>query len=255
MTSVHAIATEERPAINGAIFQSTDAIYLFDGREFYPIHRDIEDVFTTMNKAYIDKSVGFLDETNQEWHWLITTGSSTTHNEEWVYDLKRDKWYQIDRTKYLQSGFKAEDTNGNFYTYGTLDTGYMERLENGTTFDGADMTFSLWTGDVPLRDSILYETQIRAIHLLAKAKNITSNNISITHYGEGATSGTSLTAISPANANGRLSSEVKSENTGKHVFHSLKLSMITNDEDIGFEPLQLGVFYKDMSEHKGIKNN
>lgn len=255
MTSVHTPALENRPSVNGVIFQSTDAIYLFDGREFWPIHRDIEDVFTTINKTYIDKSVGFLDEVNQEWHWLITTGAATTHNEEWVYDLKRNRWYQIDRTVYLQSGFKVEDTNGNSYNYGTLDTGYMERLEDGTTFDGNDMTFSLWTSDVPMRGSILYESQVRATHVLAKAKNTTSNSIAITHYGDGATSGTSLTPMSPANPNGRLTSRVKSENTGKHVFHSLKLSMVTNDEDIGFEPLQLGIFYKDMSEHIGIKNN
>jgi hypothetical protein len=30
--------------------------------------------------------------------------------------------------------------------------------------------------------------------------------------------------------------------------------MTTNDETTGFEPLKLGVFYKDMGEHKGIKN-
>jgi hypothetical protein len=254
MTAIHTTPTEERPAISGAIFQSTDAIYLFDGRDFYPVHRDIEDVFTRLNTSYIDKSEGFLDETNQEWHWLITTGVSTTHNEEWVYDLKRDKWYQIDRTAYLQTGFKVEDTNGNFYTYGTLDTGFMERLENGTTFDGSDMTFSIWSGDVALTGSGLYETQIRAIHLLAKSKNTTTNSISVTYYGDGTTTGTSLIAISPANTNGRLISKVKSVNTGKHVYHSIKLSMTTNDEATGFEPLRLGVFYKDMGEHKGIKN-
>lgn len=255
MTMVHTAPTENRPAINGAIFQSTDAIYLFDGKEFHPVHRDIEDVFTTLNKSYIDKSGGFLDEANQEWHWLITTGASTTHNEEWVYDLKRDKWYEIDRGSYLQSGFKVEDTTGNFYNYGTLDTGYMERLENGTTFDGSDMTFDLRVADMPLRDSIMYESQIRGVHLLAKAKNTTTNSVTVTHYGDTQTTGTTLTPISLANSSKRLSDRVKSVNTGKHVFHSLKLSMTTNNETIGFEPLQLGVFYKDMNEHKGIKNN
>ena len=255
MTSVHTPAMEERPPINGVIFQSTDAIYLFDGREFLPVHRDIEDVFKRINKTYLDKAVGFLDETNQEWHWLITTGSSTTHNEEWVFDLKRDRWYQIDRVTYLQSGFPVEDTVGNFYNYGTIDTGHLERLENGTTFDGNDMVFSLWTGDVTMTESTMYESHIRHIHLLAKAKNTTSNSIIMTHYGESATAGTTLTPISPSNNNGRIISRVKSENTGEHVFHSLKLSMTTNDETIGFEPLSLGVFYKVIREHKGIKNN
>jgi hypothetical protein len=254
MTTVNIQATETRPSISGAIFQSNDAIYLFDGREFYPVHRDIEDIFTRINKTYIDKSEGFLDKTNQEWHWLITTGVATTHNEEWVYDLKRDRWYQIDRTSYLQSGFGVEDTSGNFYNYGTLDTGYMERLENGTTFDGSDMVFSLWTGDITLTGSMMYETHARHIHLIAKSKNTTTNSISLTHYGDGATTGTSLTAMSPANTSGRLISKVKSENTGNHVFHSIKFSMTTNDETTGFEPLQFGVFYKDKREHKGIKD-
>jgi hypothetical protein len=255
MTSIRTVGVDERPALNGAIFQSTDAIYLFDGREFHPMHRDIEDVFARINKTYLDKSIGFLDETNQEWHWLITTGVATTHNEEWVLDLKRDRWYQIDRTSYLQSGFKVEDTVGNFYTYGTLDTGYMERLENGTTFDGTDMTFSIRIGDNPLSGSTIHETQIRHLNLLMKSKNTTTNNVIITHYGDGATTGKTLTPISPANATGRITSRTKSENTGKHVFHSIKLAMTTNNEDIGFEPLSLGVFYQDVGEHKGIKNN
>lgn len=255
MTSIHTPAMEERPALNGVIFQSTDAIYLFDGREFYPIHRDIEDVFTNINKTYLDKSVGFLDETNQEWHWLITTGTSTTHNEEWVYDLKRNRWYQVDRGTYLQSGFSVEDTVGNFYNYGTIDTGYMERLENGTTFDGSDMDFSLRTGDMPLSGSTIYESKIRQINLLMKSKNTTTNSVAVTHYGDGQTTGKALTSISPANSSGRISSRTKSENTGKHVFHSIKLAMTTNNEEIGFEPLGLGVFYQDVGEHKGIKNN
>jgi hypothetical protein len=255
MTSIRTVGVDERPALNGAIFQSTDAIYLFDGREFHPMHRDIEDVFARINKTYIDKSVGFLDETNQEWHWLVTTGVATTHNEEWVLDLKRDRWYQIDRTSYLQSGFKVEDTVGNFYTYGTLDTGYMERLENGNTFDGSDMAFSLWTSDMPLSGSTIYETRIRQLNLLMKSKNTTTNSVAVTHYGDGETTGTALTSISPANTTGRIVSRTKSENTGKHVFHSIKLAMTTNNEDIGFEPLSLGVFYQDVGEHKGIKNN
>ena len=255
MTSVHTPAMEERPPINGVIFQSTDAIYLFDGREFLPIHRDIEDIFTRINKTYFDKSVGFLDETNQEWHWLITTGSSTTHNEEWVYDLKRDRWYQIDRGTYLQSGFPVEDTVGNFYNYGAIDTGYLERLENGMTFDGGDMDFSLRVGDIPLSGSTIYETRIRQINLLMKAKNTTLNSVAVTHYGDGATTGKDLASMSPANNGGRISSRTKSENTGKHVFHSIKLAITTNNEEIGFEPLSLGVFYQDVGEHKGIKNN
>jgi hypothetical protein len=261
MTSIHTAAikgiegVEGTEALNGVIFQSTDAIYLFDGREFQPIHRDIEDVFTRINKTYLDKSVGFLDETNQEWHWLITTGASTTLNEEWVFDLKRDRWYQIDRGLYLQSGFSVEDTVGNFYNYGTIDTGYIERLENGTTFDGSDMNFSLRIGDNPLSGSTIYESRIRQLNLLMKSKNTTTNSVVVTHYGDGETAGTALTSISPANSNGRISSRTKSENTGKHVFHSIKLAMTTNDEDIGFEPLGLGVFYQDVGEHKGIKNN
>lgn len=255
VTSIHTPAMEERPALNGVIFQSTDAIYLFDGREFIPIHRDIEDVFKRINKTYLDKSVGFLDETNQEWHWLITTGASTTHNEEWVFDLKRSRWYQIDRETYLQSGFSVEDTVGNFYNYGTIDTGYMERLENGTTFDGNDMNFSLRTGDTALSGSSIYETRIRQLNLLMKSKNTTTNSVAVTHYGDGQTIGTAFTSISPANSSGRISSRTKSENTGKHVFHSIKLAMTTNDEEIGFEPLGLGVFYQDVGEHKGIKNN
>ena len=256
LTNINIPPEANEGSFNVAVFQAHDNIYIFDGKSFVSIGDDIENFFNTTSSTYInpDKmadSVGFYDEKRSEWHWLFASNSNTDLDKEWVYDFKKKRWFEIVRGsgKELQVGFPVSDTNSNTYIYAGIDTGYMERLENGTTFDGGDIVSVFEMGDVSLHEgSMMYQTQIRHINMAVKAKSNTANSIIGTHYGDTSDTGTATPTMSPVNASGRIVKINKSVNFGNHIFHSLKFSMTTDDETVGFEPLSLGVFYKVIRE-------
>jgi len=234
---------------NVAIWQGSDGIYMFDGRNIIPIHYDIKNFFdkrssSSINTSKISDSVAFFDEQNKEYHWCFASGSSTTLNEEWVYDLRRQRWYEVERgsTKKLQAGCLVIDTNGNKYNFGAIDTGYVERLEYTNSFDGDDMTFVFQTGDIALGESFMIETNIRKIKFGTVAKTTTANSITLTHYPDTSTTGTTKT-LTPAKSGYRIADTLKGDNW-KGTLHSFKFSMTTDDETIGFEPLHFAIAYK-----------
>jgi hypothetical protein len=255
-----------------AIWQANNGIYLSDGRAPLLISKDIEDVFnqtssTCINRSYIDKSVGFLDETNQEYHWLYCSGTpvdaTSPLNKELVFSFKEWKWYEVDRTtgKYLQFGLSVHDTYGNALNYGFIDTGYMEALEflNSTagiikTFDGTDITCTIETGDFPLEEgNLLLDTQLIGSMLVSMSKATTTNNITLSHYIDtGSTAVT--TSFDPTNTGYRASFQFKEESSIPGIFHSFKLVMIANNETIAFEPLIMIIVYHIVREHDYDKN-
>jgi len=232
------------------VWQGADGVYITDGRNIIPLHNDIEDYFDNINSHAINRdktgdSVGFYDESKKEYHWLFANGTSTTLNKELVYSFKKPGWFEIDRgtEKYLQAGFSVMDTDGNKYQYGMIDTGYMERLEYGTDFDGTDITHTFQTGDIALhKDEPNVQTTFRGAKLVMVAKDTTSNEITLTHYGDTKSSGTDLT-LSPANDGYRIAKPGISAAKGSYNYHGFKFVMITDDEDIGFEPVFLVVKY------------
>ena len=249
MVSAH-LTTGVIPTLNRhvAIWQSPEGIYIFDGKTFIPIHKDINDLFDkretdSINRDKIADSVGFFDEQNQEYHWLFASGTSTTLDKELVYDLKFEKWYEVERNSALQFGLEVEDSSGNIYNYGFLDTGYMYRLENGNTFDGNAITSTLETGDIYVGASPLVESTIRVVKLTTVAKENTTNNITLTHYGDTKTTGSDI-SISPSNAGASISDPTKTEGWGPYITHRFKLTMTTDDETVGFEPIILSLGYK-----------
>lgn len=233
-----------------AVWQSSNAIVIFDGNTIMPISDDISNFFDPadsrcINSSMVHRSIGFYNKNKREYTWCFASGSSTSLNEEWVYNFRENKWYEVDRgSKDLQLGINVIDTNGNDFIYGAIDTGYLERLENGTSWDGSDMTYNFRTSDMSF-NGVMYETSIRFLKLAGKAKNITANDISITHYLNGSSTATtpSITAISPDSSN-RIFQVVRSLNSGKGTYHSLDFSIITNNETIGLEPLRLGLMVK-----------
>ena len=229
-----------------AIWQGASGIYMSDGRAPIPIHGDIAAYFDKadsrcINATMVGSSVGEIDPVNQTYHWLFASGSSAASlNKELVYDIKRNKWFEIYRgiDNPLQFVLLVHDTNGNAYNYGFLDNGKMYRLENGTTFDGKDIEHEFHTGDIPL-GGLGIETQIDKMRLITVAKTTTTNNIALTHYGDMKTIGTSKT-MSPARSGYRVAQPLVNEKLGA-FFHSFKVQMTTDDETIGFEPIALVV--------------
>lgn len=238
------------------VWQAENAIVAFDGNAINPISDDIENYFDESKsecipKTMIDKSEGFYDSSNYEYHWLFASGSSaTTLNKEFVYNLTQKKWFEINRGtgKYIQIGFEGRDADGNNVTFGGIDTGYIEKLEEGTTFDGSDITSRYRIGDVPLADWS-FQTKIRKIKHLAVAKTTTTNNVAITHYGDGIITATDAALSVSANSSGkRVAIDNKSVDWGNNVFHSIDCSLTTNDEECGYEPIGLAIMYKVIRE-------
>ena len=234
-----------------AIWQSSQGIFIFDGKAFTPIHGDIEDWFDSkrsysINRTYIGDSSAFYDELNHEYHWLFKSGAAATPKE-FVYDMRRKKWFEIDRGtgKSLMLGTKVMDTLGNTYCYGFTSDGYIQRLEYGNTFDGNNIVCELQTGDIALHQGSMWETtKIRNVKMTMVGKSTTVNNVTMTHYGDTATAGTAF-ALDPTPTTGdRVASGRVSANLGDYVFHRLGLSLSTGDEAIGFEPVYLGIIYE-----------
>lgn len=235
-----------------ATWQGTKGYYMFDNRSPIPIHDDIKNFFDprasdTINVAMIHKSYSFIDEENWELHWKFASGSSTTLNREFVFDLIRGKWSEIERpsAKKLQVGFKVVDTNGNSYTYGTIDTGYMLRLEYGQTFDTTAITSTFKTADIALhKGSVTKVTGVRQLKLIAEAKTSTTNNININHYVDTDSTASDTFTLSPLRSGKRLINAKKSLDGKAHgIFHSFKLDLTTSDETEGFKPMFLTGYY------------
>lgn len=185
---------------NLAIWQGANGVYMSDGRAPIPIHLDIKEYFDRndtrcIRASMVGDSKAWVDADKQEYHLLIASGSSATGlNTELVYDIHRNKWFEIDRTVDLQAGVEVIDTDGNPYTYGFLDTGYMERLEYGTTFDGNDIVHTIQTGDFPLSD-LAMETRLSRAKLITVSKTTTTNSVTCTHYSDTGTTETAVAAV------------------------------------------------------------
>lgn len=238
-----------------AIWQAATGVVMFDGNSIIPIHYDIENYFDQakserINPAMINKSIGWYDEVNREYHWKFASGSNTTLDQEWIYNLIQKAWSNVDRgASSIQYALQVIDTIGNKHNYGTLDTGYMERLENGTTFDGVAITSTFWTGDIAIK-GWMQETQKRFIKLMAKTKSNTTNSVTMTHYGDCATSSSETITIPVSashadNSGKRVTNTPKSVNWGNSTYHSFKCSLVTTNEAQGFEPVGIGILYKE----------
>ena len=237
-----------------AIWRGSRGIYLSDGVSIVPIHRDIRQFFndreaTSINLSQAVNETAFIDHEEMEYHWLFADGANTTMNRELVFDIIEKKWFEVDRGtgKRLQFGMTVSDASGNTFNYGFIDTGFMERLENGNDFDGTSITFEFRLGDFTL-DGMMFETTIRKVKLIMIAKGTTVNKVTVTHQGDTKTTTTIIDAMNPKAAGKRVADVIKSSNLGGHIFHSLNFQMTTNNETFGFEPLAVGMFYKTLRE-------
>jgi hypothetical protein len=238
--------------------KSSDGVYISDGRHPIMVSHDIRDLFDQNSSRHINQDYGeeasaWIDQSKLEYHLVValTDGSVTTNDAEFVLDLRRWKWYEVDRGtgKKIQCGVSVTDEFGNNYTYGFIDSGYMERLEYGTTFDGNSIVSNYQFGDFTLVDGdILSETRMRKLIAFMVAKTTTIANSTITHTVDTATSGTAYTA-DPTLSGRRVTYPVNDANSTVGVFHSFEGTITTTDETKGFEPLALGIFYEYVREH------
>ena len=175
-----------------AIWLNSTGVYISDGRHPILVSHDIRDLFdqnsaTHINLAYIQNASASIDQDKVECRFCfaVTTGAVTANDVEWVLDLRRWKWWSADRGtgKALQCGINVVDAYGNNYPYGFIDTGYMERLEYGTTFDGNSTVSMYQLGDFPFSEGdFLTETRVRKFIQVMATKATTTANMKLTHY-------------------------------------------------------------------------
>ena len=232
------------------MWQSARAIEYFDGNTLTPISDDIRIFFDPDNARYINVAIcdqfnSYYDDRNFEYHWLFASGASSYLNEHWAFDLRRKKWYEVIRGSgnELRAAWSVEDPNGMKYNYGGgINDGYIQRLENGTSFNGTAIDHTLWTSDINISGSMEIVANVRHIKLSGIAKNTSNNNVALTYYVDGLLSGETVSPISQKDSTHRYY-QVKRSLGFAGVSHSYKLEVSTSDETIGFAPLSLsGLF-------------
>lgn len=240
------IGLEISPGINKhiAIWHTGTGVVMFDQNAILDISIEIQNYWQNwraeyINTAMIDKFQSFYDNIKSEYHLMIATGSSTVLDTELVFDLARKRWSNPNRgsTKRLSCGFPVSDTLGNKFTYVCDANGLMYQLENGMTFDGAPITSTVKTKP-QVHGSIAYQSTVRRIRPICSSRNITTNKLAITHYGDLSATGTTIPAMSLADATHSITAAdatKKSVVLGPNVFHEYEISLTANNESIGLE--------------------
>ena len=237
------------PTPNGfsrvAIWQGANGLYVSDGTGVEYISNDIYDIFRdgTISATMLTESTAFVDPLRFEYHWLWAS-TGTTLNKETVWDAFRKKFYTMDRSSglELQCGTPVYTTTGAMHTYGAIETGYVERLENGTTFDGGAIACTLRVGDqVPAKSSLLHESEVTHVNLLGVATS-SALTMTVTHYGDTKTSGTAMT-MTTAKSGYRLFNTTERPKTAVHTLHGFGVT-VTSSQAIPFEPIALSYWYK-----------
>ena len=232
-----------------AVWVAQRGVVISDGNWIKEISEDIRDKFDPKHSNYIGSSTlptlyGKIDPVFNEYHLVIPNSG------EWVFDFEKGKWYQVDRGSgaYLNACFPVYNTSGVAYMYGLTNSGFLVRINYGTTFETAsssnDITSTVRLADIALyNQSIMFKSRINYSTLLINTKSTTTSTVSETRYTDGKQSGTSISTVDPTKSGyvytqGDVHGE---DSTG--VFHSPEFSITTSDENIGLKPVLWGCNY------------
>jgi hypothetical protein len=138
---------------NIAMWISHQGPVMFDGAVIHPL-QGLEDYFDPSNDNfvnfdYIKEAQSWFDSTYQEWNILLPTGTSTSPNTWLVYSVRLRKWFSRDvgDSQAIQCGITALDSNGRQRIAGGSDDGRVYLLEEGTSYNGDPITYTVTTGD------------------------------------------------------------------------------------------------------------
>lgn len=244
---------------NLAIWASSDGVFISDGKSPMPVHKDIRPIFDTRNATYYltkelaDSFSSFVDRGNAEYHLCLSIGDSSTSyylNTEYALDLVRWKWWAAARgtDNYLQCGSTVVDTYGTKYVYGVANTGQVCRLEYGNTFDGTAIISTVRIGDAPLLDDLYTDTQVALVEILHVAKTVTAASMTYSHYIDTSTTTDTTVSISPASAGYRDGIKIALLNSTPAILHSGSLTITTDDEITGLEPITITYYFRKARE-------
>lgn len=239
-----------------AIWQSDKGFMMTDGAAIVNISQDIECYFNPLDARYIptarqSKTVAWYDTFLKSYKALISSGSGATqHNLELEYSIVAKQWTKIVRrnattTDPLQSGFPVFDPDGIGYTYGGNATGFMYRLENGSTFNGTAIEQFLHTKDMILDPQVpLFRKSTVKYMRTAHKKKTAGGNISIAHYGDQVltVSGSSNQSVPSAINMATAPYNTQSCALGPFLYHSLKFTLSGSTISDGMELIGIGLW-------------
>lgn len=134
-----------------------------------------------VNWDYLSTAQGWFDSTYSEWNVLLATGSSTNLSDWFVYDIVRKKWFkkEVGLNDNIISGFNVIATSGDQYIYGGSSTGKIYQLENGTSWAGSPITYTVQPGDLFPSDNQWDITRIRRFKLITKRLSETGAEVEL----------------------------------------------------------------------------
>lgn len=252
---------ETIPGVNRhiAVWQAANGLVMYDGSAIKRIDDDL-DLFDPDSDNYINpEAVKWnnccFDENLSELHFLYCSGSSTVPDKEAVLNLKYMKWFFIDRGETdagtatpLCHAVTVRDTYGNSYMYGFTATGYMERLEYGSTFDGNIKSHGLTFAPMPLTDDSGIKTRIERMRVILIPKE-SANDIVLTHYADDDSDGTEIARIHQNAINkDAIDLVIRNISLPDCVRHTFALDCDDGDDDISMEPVAIVIGYKVVGE-------
>ena len=241
------------------IWQGSEGVYMCDGAAVYSISDDIKMYWDANDSRAIPSdrigdSVGWYDPDLGSYKLLISSGSGqTSHNVELEYSLKNKEWTQLYRengsgANPLQTGFQVSDTDGNIYSYGLTDEGYMYRLENGNTWAGTAIDQYVQTKDLLFDDErpFFNRTTARHMRLSYEDKDTSTELISVDHYCDQSLSvdGTNNQVIYTDVSMSEGPYKTQTVQLGPCLYHSFKIYTDVSTVADGMELTGLGVYYK-----------
>jgi hypothetical protein len=238
-----------------AIWQSATGIVMFDGNTIGQIDEDIRNYFD-LNKSecitagLIDISTSFVDEREQEYHWLFASGSSATIlNTELVYSMRKKGWYKVDRVttnNQLQCGIPVKSTIGASYVYGGTILGGLMRLEYGNTLLGSNITSTFKTKDYSV--GWTHESEARWVKLISKATASAVTATLSAFLDTSLTAETKTLSMALLSTTRRTVQSTQSCSWGPAAFCSFQGMTVTSNIAVGFEPIGIALLVKQIRE-------
>ena len=231
------LMSQNQPERNILVWLSASGPYIFDGSFPKPLG-GINSYFDPKDDNYvgvdnIENAFAWYDSIFTEWNLRV--------GDYWfVYNFTLAKWFRKDTgaAYAIQMAIPVIDAKGNKYTYGGIDTGYLMRLEDGTSWDGTAITQTVETGDFYLDNNAWNETVMRRVRL---ANRVISEDatLQVTHYKDTSTSGTSIMSVNLSD--GDLVSRRQTEPLNNRAYwHRLRFEVATSNTNKGFQPLGWG---------------
>lgn len=191
-----------------------------------------------VNYSAIETSWGILDPDTNTYHLCIPTGSATTPDTWLCLDLVRNKWFKLvpaGTTPYPRGAMRVMDDDGAQYVYLLMADGRMLRLNHGATWDGEAIDWLLEIGDFAPTGKFMEKVKTQRIAVLMEAVAETDAAVTVTHFRDGATSGTVVDTMSAYHATDRYVRKAKKFNR-EAMAHRLRFSGST-DETVQGVPL------------------